>query len=61
MTQKVEPVKLPKRRVPVAVMKLLKEERSSFQRRMIITPVEKSTDWISSLVIVKKPNGKQNV
>lgn len=47
-------MKLPKRRiVPVAMMKLLKEELSSLQGRRIITLVEKSTDWITSLVIVK--------
>lgn len=59
--KRVEPVKLPKRRVPVAMMTPLKGELRDLQERGIITPVEKSTDWISSLVTVKKPNGKTRV
>lgn len=52
------PVKLPKRRVPVAMMAPLKEELKDLERREIITPVERSTDWITSMVSVTKPNGK---
>lgn len=59
--KRVEPVKLPKRRVPVAMMTSLKGELRELQEREIITPVEKSTDWISSLVTVQKPNGKTRV
>lgn len=59
--KEVEPVKLPKRRVPVAMMTPLKEEIKDLQKREIITPVEKSTDWISSLITVQKPNGKLRV
>lgn len=44
-------MRLPKRRGPVAMMKPLKEELSDLQKRGIITPVEHSTDWISSLVM----------
>lgn len=57
----VQPVKLPKRRVPVAMMGPLKEEVNNLQERGIITPVEQSTDWISSLVVVKKPTGKLRI
>ncbi len=57
----VEPVKLPKRRVPIAMMGQLKEERNNLQERGIIAPVEQSTDWISSLVVIKKPNGKLRI
>ena len=59
--KRVEPVKLPKRRVPVAMMTPLKVELQDLQKREIITPVEKSTDWISSLVTVQKPNGKPRI
>ena len=59
--ERVEPVKLPKRRVPVAMMTPLKLELQDLQRREIITPVEKSTDWISSLVTVQKQNGKLRI
>ncbi|KAL6455331.1 hypothetical protein MHYP_G00362250 [Metynnis hypsauchen] len=57
----VEPVKLPKRRVPVAMMKPLKEELTDLERRQIIAPVECSTDWISSMVAVQKPSGKLRI
>lgn len=59
--ERVEPVKLPKRRVPVAMMTPLKRELQDLQRREIIAPVEKATDWISSLVTVQKPNGKPRI
>lgn len=38
---------LPKWRVPVAMMEL-----NNLHERGIITPVEHSTDWISSLIVV---------
>lgn len=50
----VTPVKLPKRMVPVAMMAPLKSELSELQRSGIITPVNSSTEWISSLIIVRK-------
>lgn len=57
----VKPVQLPKRRVPVAMMKPLKEELQDLQRRGIIVPVERSTNWISSMVVVQKPSGSLRV
>ena len=54
----LEPVKLNKRKVPVAMMKLQKEERKDIQSSEISIPVEESTDWISSLVTIQKSNGK---
>lgn len=57
----VKPVQLPKRRVPVAMMKPLRDELQDLQRREIITPVECSTDWISAMVVVQKQNGKPKV
>jgi hypothetical protein len=36
-------------------------KQRSLQVRSITTPVEKSTDWISSLVIVKKLNVKVRI
>lgn len=41
----VPPVKLPKRRVPVAMMAPLKEELKELEAKGIIAPVERSTDW----------------
>lgn len=40
----VKPVQLPKRRVPMAMTKPLKEELQDLQRRGIIAPVERGTD-----------------
>lgn len=57
----VLPVKLPKRRVPVALMNSVKVELKSLAERGIITQVEKSTDWISNMVVVKKPSGKLRI
>ncbi|RXN17139.1 Transposon Ty3-G Gag-Pol poly [Labeo rohita] len=57
----VKLVRLPKQRVPVALMKHLKDELGSPVERGIIAQVEKSTDWISSMVVVKKPSGKLRI
>lgn len=57
----VEPVKLPKRRVPVAMMKPVREELQSLVDREIIAPVDCSTDWISGMVSVQKPNEKPRI
>lgn len=57
----VKPVQLPKRRVPVTMMKPLKEELQDLQRRGIIAPVERSTNWISNMVVVQKPSGRLRV
>uniref|UniRef100_A0A8C9WLU3 Gypsy retrotransposon integrase-like protein 1 n=1 Tax=Scleropages formosus TaxID=113540 RepID=A0A8C9WLU3_SCLFO len=43
------------------MMKPLKEELQDLQRRGIIASVDRSTDWISSMVVVQKPNGKLRV
>ena len=58
---KVEPVKLPKRSVPVTMMKPLKEGRAAFRTGGLLHRWRKDPDWISSLVIVKKPNGKLRI
>lgn len=57
----VKPVQLPKRRVPVSMMKPLKEELQDLQRTGIIAPVERSTNWISNMVVVQKPSGRLRV
>ncbi|KAL6471877.1 hypothetical protein MHYP_G00205270 [Metynnis hypsauchen] len=57
----IRPVQLPKHRVPVSLMTPLKEELRNLQERRIIAPVEKSTEWISSMVVVKKTSGKLRI
>ena len=44
------------RRVPVALRPKLKEELERMKKLDIIEPVNEPSDWVSSLVIVQKPN-----
>lgn len=57
----IESVKQPVRRIPVAMKPKLKQELARLQELGIIKAVDTPTDWVSSLVIVKKPNGKLRV
>ena len=54
----IHPVKSPLRRVPIALRKPLKEELIKLESKRIIQKVETPTDWISILVVVKKPSRK---
>ncbi|XP_064613329.1 uncharacterized protein K02A2.6-like [Liolophura sinensis] len=55
---KVQPVKLPCRKVPVALQPKLKEELETLTKKGIIKPVTVPTDWISAMVVVSKPDGR---
>lgn len=59
--ESVKPVQLPKRRARVGMMKRLKEELQDLEHRGVITPVDCSTDWTRSVVLVRKQNGKPRV
>ncbi|XP_046841856.1 uncharacterized protein LOC124435969 [Xenia sp. Carnegie-2017] len=52
----VKPTIHPSRRVPVAMRTKIKEELERMQQMGVIDPVEKPTVWVSSMVIVEKPN-----
>ena len=54
--QTVRPVVHPPRKVPVALRDRLKEELDELVGQEIITPVTEPTKWVSSLVLVNKPN-----
>ena len=54
----VRPVVLAVRKVPFAVKELLKQELERLVKMGILEPVDVPTDWISSVVVVKKSNGK---
>ena len=54
----VPPVVLPVRKVPFAIKEPLNQELDRLVKTGILIPVDVPTDWISSMVVVKKSNGK---
>ncbi|CAG2232155.1 unnamed protein product [Mytilus edulis] len=56
--ESIPPVKSPLRRIPIALKPKLKTELQRLEKLGVIKPVDTPTDWVSSLVIVKKPSGK---
>jgi len=57
----VRPVQHACRKVPFPVRDQLKGELDKMERMKVITPVDEPTDWLSSLVVVNKKNGKLRV
>ena len=57
----VEPVRQPVRRIPETMKPKLKEELARLQKIGVIKLVDTPADWVSSLVVIKKPNGKLRV
>ena len=51
------PVKIPLRRVPVALQDKLTEGLERLQQLGIITRIEEPTDWVSALVVTEKKSG----
>ena len=52
----VTPVQIPTRKVPIALRQHLEAELKRLASLGVLEPVEGPTDWISSLVVVRKPN-----
>ena len=59
--ERFSPVVHPPRKVPVPLREALKTELDSLVKDGILAKVTEPTAWVSSLVIVKKPNGKIRV
>ena len=57
----VPPVINPCRKVPFALQKPLKTELDRMESLNVIEKIDEPTDWVSSLVIVEKKNGKPSV
>ena len=55
LDETVKPVVHPPRKVPVALRDRLKEELDKLVREKVITPLTEPTNWVSSLVLVNKP------
>nr|XP_022296799.1 uncharacterized protein K02A2.6-like [Crassostrea virginica] len=58
VNQDVKPVKMPARKVPISIKHKLKQELDRLEQLEIIKPVNTPTDWISSLVVAPKSNGR---
>ena len=55
LDESVKPVIHAPRRVPVALRSRVKEELDRMEKLGVIRPVNKPTDWVSSMVTVVKP------
>ena len=53
-----KPVVHPPRRVPVTLRSKLKDELNRMEQLNVIERVHEPTNWVNSMVIVTKPNGK---
>ena len=58
LKENATPVVHPPRRVPIALCKKLKTELDNMETDGIIAKVTHPTDWVNSLVIVEKANGR---
>lgn len=57
----VTPVINPPRRVPFALKEKLKSELDRLWELVRIRKVKEPTNWVSSLVVIEKPNGKLRI
>ncbi|CAB4043550.1 Hypothetical predicted protein, partial [Paramuricea clavata] len=55
------PVINPSRTIPATLRSRVKEELDDMERKNVIRNVEEPTDWVSSMVVVEKPNGKLRI
>ena len=58
---KVTPVVIPPRRVPVAIKVRLKEELDHLESLEVTRREDEPTEWVSSMAVTQKPNGKVRV
>ena len=53
----VAPTVMPPRRVPVALKERLINKLDRLTQKKVICPIQEPTDWISSVIATKKPDG----
>ena len=51
------PVIMPDRRVPISLKSKLKNELDRLVELNVIAPIDEPTEWVSQIVLAKKPNG----
>ena len=56
-----KPVVHPPRKVPVTIKSKVKDELERMERLEVIERIQEPTDWVNSMVIVVKPNGKLRI
>lgn len=56
--ESVPPVVRSSRKIPIKLRPRLREELDRLHELGIIEPVDEPTDWVSSIVLVEKPDGK---
>ena len=54
----IKPVQLPPWKIPESLKAPLKAHLADAEKSGVIEKVHQPTDWISSIVVAKKPNGK---
>ena len=57
----ITPVVHAARNVPISLQGRLREELSRMTKLGVIEPVETPSEWVSSLVVAEKPNGKLRI
>ena len=57
----VKPVVHPPRRVPLELKERLREQLNEMKEKGIISEVTQPTDWVNSIVVKEKPNGKLRI
>ncbi|KAK3726556.1 hypothetical protein QZH41_001958 [Actinostola sp. cb2023] len=58
LDESATPIQFPPRRVPLSIKEKLQAEQERLSKLDIIEKVDKPTEWISSLVVTTKRNGK---
>ena len=57
MDPAVKPVAHPPRKIPISMFEKLKAELEKMKKLDVIEKIDEPTNWVSSLVIIEKPDG----